>query len=154
MIFTKIYRSAIRKLKKTVSENFDVIIDLREQNERLFNDLQELQKKFDDAMTRLNKYDAEQTTAARKDTFMTYSEIRGDKPVLWINFENTQMLAAGTFANVRDQIKRLCPKIDLIVATAGSVKLYELDAKDLEKLGLARIIGRTHGELIEEKDKI
>ncbi|MGH7240943.1 MAG: hypothetical protein ACREGB_01460, partial [Candidatus Saccharimonadales bacterium] len=87
------------------------------------------------------KYVSEARAKTMKSLDLMYHEVSGKFPILWVSGGNSAALDHGTFAQMRDRLKRIAPGIELIVFTQGNIKLYELSDEDLEKIGLVRIRG-------------
>ena len=88
---------------------------------------------------KLRKFEIKGLKTQRHAMDLMFLEAEYDKPVLWIQAEDTAV-SHGVFANIRDKLKRLCPKIKLIIMTKMGVHLTELDDEQLNKVGLARIV--------------
>ena len=105
------------------------------------------ERKHSEAQTRLDRYQTEATSKTREDMQLRYNEVSGEFPILWVNSLDPTVVNERTFANIRAEMARMAPKVKFIILTYGDVRLYELDDVQLEKLGLARITGRTGGAI-------
>ena len=86
--------------------------------------------KFIDAQNRVNRYQTEATANTRHSLDLQYMEVEGKSPILWINSPDPTVVNHGIFANIRDRLKRLAPKIEMIILTYGDVRLWELSDED------------------------
>lgn len=134
------YRKLYRKYKKRAQKCQD---DLREVERQLAVS----EGKLTAALTRLGRIEHDSAMAARKQMDLQYMEVDGTKPILWINTSDPRLANAATFANIRDRLQRIAPGIEMIILTYGDLRLWEMDAKDLEKIGLARIAGHNGGTI-------
>jgi hypothetical protein len=75
----------------------------------------------------------------------------GDLPILWVNAWNETMFPAQSFHQMADRIKRINPKIDLIILTYGVESIQQMDDRDLQTMGLYRDTKQLGLKVIEEK---
>jgi hypothetical protein len=145
---TKVSKKArIEELEATIKKLRGDISALIDKNEDQFKKSEYWRMKFIAAEDKANQFRTEATANTRHSLDLQYMEVKGNFPILWITASNQSAMNAGTFANIRDRLKRLCPKIDLIIFTYGDVKIWELDDMDLQKIGLARITGHAGGSI-------
>lgn len=91
---------------------------------------------------------------ARKSLELQYTEIRADFPILWVTSQDQSAVNAGTYAQIRDMLSRIAPSIEAVIFTYGDLKIWELEDKDLEKIGLCRIKGHEGGCVGREIKKL
>lgn len=143
-------RAAITKVS-TLQLAYDTTADqldtMAGQYQKLKGDHEVLQKKYSDAMTRIDTFERESREWMNKDLNLRYMEVRCKAPILWINSPSAAVVNASTFASIKHQLAQLAPKIEMIILTYGNVRLHEFDDTDLEKIGLCRIVGHLGGEI-------
>lgn len=105
-----------------------------------------LENKLMDALTRLGRLEHDSAMNVRKQMDLQYMEIDGVKPILWINTTDPRIANAAAFGNIRDRIQRIAKGIEMVILTYGDVKIWEMDAKDLERIGLVRIENHNGGQ--------
>jgi hypothetical protein len=136
----KYYRNLYRKYKaKSVAAT--------EKLRKIEGQLAVTEGKLTAALTRLGRIEHDSAMNVRKEMDLQYMEVNGNKPILWINTSDPKLANAATFANIRDRLRMLAPGIEMIILTYGDLRLWEMDAKDLEKIGLARIPGHAGGTI-------
>ena len=134
----KYYRKLYRKYKRKSIETTNNLREVERQ-------LAAVEGQLTAAKTRLGRIEHDSAMNVRKEMDLYFMEVDGSKPILWINTSDPKLANAATFANIRDRLSRLAPGIEMIILTYGDLRLWEMDAKDLEKIGLARIQGHTGG---------
>lgn len=105
----------------------------KEENDRLVAINQQYQARVSDLEISVMRQNS-------KEARLNFTALHGELPILWIKVTKGKM-DAMQFNRLRDGICRMNPDIKMILMTEGTADLYELSDKDLEKMGLARIIG-------------
>lgn len=136
----KYYRKLYRKYK---AKSVQATESLREVERQLAV----AEGKLTAALTRLGRIEHDSAMNVRKEMDLQYMEVDGNKPILWINTSDPKLANAATFANIRDRLSRIAPGIEMIILTYGDLRLWEMNASDLEKIGLARIQGHAGGTI-------
>lgn len=147
-------KQQIKALKSKLEDKDAQIVELQQKNSILFTEMEGWRMKFIDAQNRVNRYQTEATANTRHSLDLQYMEVEGKSPILWINSPDPTVVNHGTFANIRDRLKRLAPKIEMIILTYGDVRLWELSDEDLNRAGLARIKNHTGGSVTAPLNKL
>lgn len=111
---------------------------LQRQSDELMKQIDTLRDENSTLWTQVAKLEQRTQQNMAHNANLQFLEARGDKPVLWV-CGDASMHNAGAFARLTDRIKKICPRIDLIIFTPYGTKLQELDDKELFDMGLARI---------------
>lgn len=90
---------------------------------------------------RVNQMEIDKRLRDSKEFNLNFTAIQGRVPVLWVKAISGQ-IDAGQFGKLRGAVMRQCPGVELMLLTNGNSELYELDEEDLNRMGLARIIGK------------
>ena len=117
----------------------DWVDRLKSENLRAQQAIEKVEKRLFEAKSRLDLFESNSQARAREMFDTQFKEIAGESPILWITAPKF-MLDSGTFANLHDRMKRICPRIKLILFTSNECHLTELTDMDLNRMGLARIM--------------
>jgi hypothetical protein len=91
------------------------------------------------ALTRVQKFERESRDLTVNELMLRFHEIKPQTPILWITTPDISVVNQGTFANLNDRLKRLCPNLDLVILSAGDFDVEQLSDSDLAKKGLFRL---------------
>lgn len=109
------------------------------------------------AENRLSKLEVDARAIGVEDLMVRYQEISKSTRVLWITTPNVALVNTGTFANINDRLRRLCPFLDAVFFTYGDFDIKEVSDEDLSKAGLMRIPNPTNWDrnsITEELSKL
>ena len=120
--------------------------DFKDENERLVAINQQYQARVSDLEISVCRQNS-------KEARLNFTALKGEVPILWIKVTKGKM-DAMQFNRLRDGLCRMCPDIKLILMTEGTADLYELEDRDLEKMGLARIVGTVPEKAIPTPDLV
>ena len=124
----------------------DWVAMLKSEKLRAQQAVEKVEKRLFDAKSRLDLFENESQVRAREMFDTQFIEIAGESPILWITAPKF-MLDSGTFANLHDKMKRVCPKIKLLLFTSNECHLTELTDVELNRMGLARIMPNLDNRL-------
>ena len=137
---TNEFQELAEKLHKQVVELEEKIVDLKYDYKALKEEHSQLYALMTKESAMRAKYECELQSIHRNGLEKQFTAIKGDYPILWVNFEDAEALDSKIMVQMSDRIKRAAPDIDLVLFTHGVASLREMDDSDLQRLGLYRDI--------------
>jgi len=121
---------------------------------KTLDQLTQIKGQADKDRNRVNQLELEARANVRKSLDLQYTEINAEFPILWVTSKDAAAVNHGTYAQIKDMLSRLAPSIESIIFTYGDIKIWELTDKDLEKIGLGRIVNHSGGCIGKEAKKL
>jgi len=123
-----------KECERFKKENAESYIEASRKDRELIKELQATRSRL---ATQLDKFENRTHREMSYNMDLQFLEANCDKPLLWV-CGDPAMHNSGSFGRIMDKLRKLCPRVEMVVFTPNGTQIQEMDDEDLFKVGLLR----------------